>query len=183
MISDHDPTRTDAVKIAASRLGAGGMLWQCAQGLALLVAGCSTTPESHDAVLHRILGCYELQPGPWLTDSAHVEGLWTSAAPRRIELTATPLDASIGPTPEYSVRQLSGPEPRLLGAWTIVEPSRREAIIWRGGTPPVGLDIRASFSDDGFRGNVRVYTDAVIAGEAAIISRRVSGRRITCPTG
>lgn len=146
-----------------------------------LIAACPAAPVPEEIVARRVSGCYRITPGPWQSDSARIETWWTSQVPKEFELLNSPSVPSDSPWPEYQARAVRRPDDLTLSTWRIVDARRQELLIWRGGMQPAGLEIKATFDDSGFTGLVTAFTDAVIDGEPAVISRRASGRRIPCP--
>jgi len=116
-----------------------------------------------------LLGCYQLVPGPWLNDSVAVEGLWTSNAPRRFELTSEHGPNGHG---EFVANTSGANRTEWWHTWS-------DSV--QVGEPILGgLTMTFVIRRDGLDGIVTVFTDVVMAGENSDETRAAHATRVPC---
>ena len=143
---------------------------------AFLSAGCA---KAHPRTASEIAGCYALQPGPWYSDSASVDGQWTSHAPTRFELS---MERAAGPNPTpdlngYRVKILIPALSQIVSQWVVDAKGERVEL----GRPMVsGLTLSMSVRYPDLVGDVRISTDAPSTGAATQVARSATATRVAC---
>lgn len=142
------PTRPHTPMIVDRRIATAAL------ALALLLCGGPAASQTVSA--DRILGCYDLEMGPWnATESARSDSLWWTPPPR-VEFTSREPRMARGYALQPAPNSLPTPHPRT--AWTLTD-SGFVRVHWGNGL--TGMSGELEVSGDSLHGRLHRYYDVI----------------------